>query len=77
MEFEMSDDGDARLAFEPLVMRCRLEVESEILGASIFWEGGPYDLGTIRSMPGRAVAAAVFRTGERQTWGMWHGFPCA
>ena len=57
-------------------MRCRLEVRNEILGDSVFWVGVASDLGKIRSLPGRDVAAAVFRTGKPQKWGMWHGVPC-
>jgi len=75
-EVEMNKDADAGLAFEPLVSRCRLEVRNAILGDSVFWEGVESDLGKIRSIPGRDVAAAVFRTGNPQKLGMWHGFPC-
>ena len=72
----MSNDADAGLAFEPLVSRCRLEVRNALLGDSVFWEGVASDIGKIRNIPGRDVAAAVFRTGRPQKNGMWHGFPC-
>jgi hypothetical protein len=57
-------------------MRCRVEVHSEVLGNSVFWEGTQDHSHEIRSLPGRWVADAVFRTGEPQTLGMWHGYPC-
>jgi len=72
----MNNKADAGLAFEPLVSRCRLEVHNDILGDSVFWEGAPFEVGEIRSLPGRSVAYAVFETGTPQSWGMWHGFPC-
>jgi hypothetical protein len=69
----MQDDIETR----PMVMRCRLEVRSDVLGNSVFWEGTRDETNEIRSIAGRCVADAVFRTGEQQTWGMWHGYPCA
>lgn len=72
----MSTDLDARLALEPLVSRCRLEVRNALLGDSVFWEGSAEEVHAIRSLPGRSVADAVFRTGKPQSLGMWHGFPC-
>ena len=71
-----SDPCSPRVPVDPLVSRCRLEVRSQILGDSVFWEGTNSELGQIRSEPGRAVVAAVFRTGRPQKWGMWYGFLC-
>lgn len=72
----MTNDVDGAPRLEPLVSRCRLEVKNEILGDSVFWEGGKSDTTEIRSIPGRAVAEAVFRTGKPKSWGMWYGYPC-
>jgi len=56
-------------------MRCRLEVKSDVLGDSVFWEGEQSEIGLIRNIVGRWVADAVFRTGKPQCYGMWYGFP--
>lgn len=69
---ELDTDPQGRVQ----VLRCRLEVKSEILGNSIFWEGSIDETAGIRTLPGRRVAEAVFRSGRPQSWGMWYGFPC-
>lgn len=56
--------------------KCRLEVRSEVLGDSIFWEGTLLESYDIRSITGRIVVQEVFRTGKPQSIGMWFGFPC-
>ena len=52
-------------------MRIKVEVKNEILGDSVFWEGGGEDINQIRNIPARMLAEMVIKDGEPRNCGMW------
>lgn len=52
-------------------MIIKVEVKSNILGDSVFWEGYAEDIQHIRNVPARMLAALVVKDGTTRKSGMW------
>lgn len=52
-------------------MKIRVEVENDLVGNSIFWEGDSKDINNIRNIPARSLAQDVIIDGEKRKQGMW------
>ena len=53
-------------------MKIRVEVKSDVLGDSIFWEGEASKIGVIRNICAKATAEKVVKDGRPRVCGMWH-----
>jgi hypothetical protein len=52
-------------------MKIKVEVKSDILGDSVFWEGDGKDIADIRNIPARMLAELVITDGNTRKSGMW------
>ena len=52
-------------------MLIRVEVKNDILGDSVFWEGGSSNISTIKNIVARLLAEQVVKDGITRSNGMW------
>ncbi len=52
-------------------MKIKVEVENDLLGNSIFWEGDEKDIDDIANFPARKMARKVAIDGMTRVFGMW------
>ena len=53
-------------------MKIRVEIKSEIVGNSVFWEGDASDINKIRNFVAKDLAQIVVKDGISRHDGMWH-----
>ncbi|KKM74171.1 hypothetical protein LCGC14_1403060 [marine sediment metagenome] len=49
----------------------KVQVENEILGNSVFWEGPENEIDKIWNIPARMLAERVVKDGKTRKSGMW------